>query len=65
MLKAHEVTTVYRLKGIEKMFIGRYIVITETTSRANAIIPLREGEEIVHAEELHHIVVMESKDELL
>lgn len=63
MLKAHEVTTVYRLKGIQKMFIGRYMVITETTSKANAIIPLREGEEIVHAEELNHIVVMESKDE--
>lgn len=63
MLKAHEVTTVFRLKGIDKMFVGRYMVIAKTTSKASSIIRLREGEEIVHIEELNHIVVMEEENE--
>lgn len=62
MLKAHEVTTVYTLNGISKMFIGRYIVIAKTSSKANSLVPLREKEEIVHTEELNHIVIIEDEN---
>lgn len=63
MLKAHEVTTVYRLNGVDKMFVGRYIVIAKTTSKANTLVPLRETEEIVHTEELNHIIIIEDEYE--
>jgi hypothetical protein len=62
MLKAHEVTTVFKLNGIDKLMVGKYIVIAKTTSKAGRLIPLRPTEQIVHAEEMNHIVIVEEEE---
>lgn len=60
MLKAHEVNTFYVPKGNERKIMVKYLVIASSTPKALSLIPLREGEEVLRAEELHHIVIVEN-----
>lgn len=59
MDKAHEVTTVYTLNGVGNKFMGKYIVVAGSTSEALSLVPLKEGEEVLKAEELkdHKVIV--------
>lgn len=56
--KAHEVTTVLSFNGVARKIMEKYIVIAPTTSKAISMITLRDGEEILRAEELNHKLVM-------
>jgi len=62
-LKAHEITTVISLKGIDKRMMGQYIVLAPTTSKAVSLLKLQPGEEVLSAEELHHQVIVEDENE--
>lgn len=68
MRKAHEVTTVFNLNGINKLIVGRYIVIATTASKAGRLVEglpyfSERNEEIVHVEEMKHIVIIEDENE--
>lgn len=57
-IKAHEVTTVICSNGIGNKTMDKYIIIAPTTSEAISAIPLRDGEEVLRAEELRHKVIV-------
>ena len=61
MLKAHEVNTVYTPNGNRRKIMVRYLVIASSTPKAVSLLPLRDGEEVLRAEELHHIVIVENE----
>lgn len=64
MLKPHEVTTVVPVtKGdYRKLVVKRYIVASESTSKAISLIQLEEEEEIVEAHEMvKHKLIMEGE----
>lgn len=63
-LRAHEIITVYTPNGNKKQIMTKYLVITSeaTPVAVSAINRLGRGE-VIHAQELYHIVIMENEHE--
>lgn len=57
--KAFEIITLIRYKGVDNIFLRRYIVISTSNTKAFTMLKLEKDEEFLESKQLTHIVVTE------